>query len=51
MPRYDWPLIRRFLTSAVESLDGRDWSDLAGQIGRFRYWEFEDYRDLGNRPR
>lgn len=36
--------IRRYLTGAVESVEGDTWTELAEKIGRVGMWEFEDYR-------
>lgn len=35
--------IKDFLRRQVGSLDGKDWKELAGKIGRIGMWEFEDY--------
>jgi len=44
--RFDWPEISRFLRGQVEAVTGRDWTELAGSIGRVGMWEFEDYREF-----
>jgi hypothetical protein len=33
-----------FVTRRIESLVGDTWQDLAAQLARLAYWEFEDYR-------
>jgi hypothetical protein len=40
---YDWPLIRAFVTTAVEEIEGDTWHEVAEQIARFAGWEFENY--------
>ncbi len=42
--RWDWPLIRDFIVSAIEADEAATWGELASRIGRVAQWEFEDYR-------
>lgn len=48
--RYNWPRIATYLRRRVSECDGRDWSEVAAQMGRFAYWEFEDYVERGREP-
>ncbi len=41
---YDWPTIRAFLERRVQDCQGATWRDVAGQLARLGYWEFEDYQ-------
>lgn len=40
---FDWPDIERYLESRVRSCSGATWTEVAQKLGRFAYWEFEDY--------
>jgi hypothetical protein len=40
---FDWPTIMRYLDGKVRSCSGKTWDEVAQRIGRFAYWEFEDY--------
>ncbi|WP_040598631.1 immunity 8 family protein [Patulibacter medicamentivorans] len=40
---YDWPLIEAHVRRRVATCEGADWAEVAAKIGRFAYWEFEDY--------
>lgn len=42
---FDWPVIKKFLTSAVEREVAPSWPELGERIGRIGKWEFEDYRE------
>lgn len=41
---WDWPMIRAYLTQAVESEEAPTWEDLGIKLGRIGKWEFEDYQ-------
>jgi len=40
---WEWHSIREFIERWVSSASGETWLDLAGQLGRYGQWEFEDY--------
>jgi hypothetical protein len=40
---YDWRRIEDYLRKRVSACTGCDWREVAGKIGRFAQWEFEDY--------
>jgi hypothetical protein len=44
--RFHWPTIRRYLDDRVGSCSGKTWDEIAKQVGRFAYWEFEDYETV-----
>ncbi len=41
---YDWPRLRNFIERYVQQCEGPTWRDVAEKLGRFGYWEFEDYQ-------
>jgi len=41
---FDWSAIKAYLERRVASCEGQDWNDVAAQLSRRGYWEFEDYR-------
>jgi hypothetical protein len=45
VPKWDWGLIRSFLTDAVVAVSGSTWDDVATKLARIGHWEFEDYQD------
>ena len=48
---YDWPRIENYLRKRIAACSGRDWTEVAHKIGRFAWWEFEDYEPYeGGRP-
>ncbi|TQL02729.1 immunity 8 family protein [Cellulomonas sp. SLBN-39] len=40
---FHWAVIRRYIEGRVSRCVGKDWEELAQQLSRFAYWEFEDY--------
>ena len=44
--RFDWDEIEAEIQSLLEGIEGDDWESVAQQIGRYGYWEFEDYQEL-----
>lgn len=44
MESYDWPVLRAYIERRVTSCQGSTWHEVAEQLGRLGYWEFEDYR-------
>lgn len=42
--RYDWATLRGFVERRVQQCEGRTWREVAEQLARLGYWEFEDYR-------
>ena len=43
--RFDWRAVRAYFEKRLSAIEGADWSELAGKLGRLGLWEFEDYRD------
>ena len=41
---YDWPMVRTYVMQRVRRCEGATWRDVAEQLARIGYWEFEDYR-------
>lgn len=41
---FDWPKLGSYLQRKVEACSGASWDEVAGQLARFAYWEFENYR-------
>ena len=41
---YDWPAIRAFVERRVQECQGATWRDVAVQLARLGFWEFEDYQ-------
>lgn len=39
---FDWVLIRAYLERRVAACSGDEWEDIARQLSRFAFWEFED---------
>jgi hypothetical protein len=42
---YDLAAIERCIRSYVERCSGTEWNVVAGKLGRFLAWEFEDYQE------
>jgi hypothetical protein len=40
---FHWASVRRYIEGRVARCVGETWEDVAQQLGRFAYWEFEDY--------
>jgi hypothetical protein len=47
--RFHWPTIRQYLDGRIRSCSGKTWDEVTEQIGRFAYWEFEDYETATGR--
>jgi hypothetical protein len=41
---YDWPKVRAYVERFVQRCQGDTWRDVAEQLSRLGYWEFEDYQ-------
>ncbi|WP_404801090.1 Imm8 family immunity protein [Aeromicrobium duanguangcaii] len=41
---YVWPSLRAHIERRVQECEGSSWEEVAGQLGRFAFWEFEDYQ-------
>lgn len=41
--RWDYSTAERAINDVVSRAEGPDWRSIAGQIGRYGGWEFEDY--------
>lgn len=41
---FHWPTVRSYVERRVQRCEGATWRDVAEQIARLGYWEFEDYR-------
>ncbi len=42
---FDYRLLAGYLERRVEACRGSSWDDVAQQLARLGYWEFEDYRE------
>lgn len=42
---FDYPLLASYLKRRVEACHGSSWNEVARQLARLAYWEFEDYRE------
>jgi hypothetical protein len=40
---YDYQHLTDFLQEKIAEAAGREWADVAQQLGRLGRWEFEDY--------
>ena len=40
---FHWASVRRYIEGRVSRCVGETWGDVAQQLSRFAYWEFEDY--------
>ncbi|MGV8972817.1 MAG: immunity 8 family protein [Rhodoglobus sp.] len=40
---FHWPVVLRYIEGRVARCVGETWGDVAQQLSRFGYWEFEDY--------
>lgn len=40
---FRWSVVRRYIEGRVSRCVGETWEDVAQQLSRFAYWEFEDY--------
>jgi len=47
---WDERAVRTFIERAVNRVEGSDWPDVARQLLRLGYWEFEDYRPGPENP-
>ena len=43
LERFDWERVERAITRIIDKTEGDTWEEIAGKIGRFGLWEFEDY--------
>lgn len=41
---FDWTAVRRAVERLCDRVQGDTWEEIAGQLGRYLGWEFEDYR-------
>ena len=41
---FNWPSVRSYIERRVQQCEGAAWRDVAEQLSRLDYWEFEDYR-------
>jgi len=41
---YDYQAVSKLISALCERTMGTDWQDIAHKLGRYGYWEFEDYR-------
>lgn len=41
---YDYQAVSKLISALCERTMGTDWQDIALKLGRYGYWEFEDYR-------
>jgi len=41
---YDYQAVYKLISALCERTMGTDWQDIALKLGRYGYWEFEDYR-------
>lgn len=44
MEHYDWAVLRAYVERRVRSCQGSTWREVAEQLGRIGFWEFEGYR-------
>lgn len=42
---FDWPMLRAYIERRVQQCRGATWRDVAMQLARLGYWEFEDYEE------
>jgi hypothetical protein len=42
---FDYALLESYLQRRVEACRGSSWDEVARQLARLGYWEFEDYRE------
>jgi hypothetical protein len=42
--RWDLATVERAIRDICDHAEGPDWPAVAGRIGRYGHWEFEDYR-------
>lgn len=42
---FQWSSIEAYVTRRVTACSGSTWDEVAQQLGRFAYWEFEDYAE------
>lgn len=42
---FDFQLLENYLKRRVEACRGTSWDEVAQQVARLGYWEFEDYRE------
>lgn len=45
VPRYDFPTVTEAVTKICDEAEGADWDAVAGLLGRYGKWEFEDYQE------
>lgn len=41
--KFDWPAVQGYIEQRVARCEGATWREVAEQLGRLGYWEFEDY--------
>ncbi|WP_179670089.1 Imm8 family immunity protein [Nocardioides thalensis] len=41
---FDLRARRSWLSARVQKVEAETWSQVSERLGRFAYWEFEDYR-------
>ena len=44
MKRFDPDRVEEFVHKRLRHATGKDWGEMAGKIGKWARWEFEDYR-------
>lgn len=44
LAEFSWELVKTAIEKIISSFDESNWSALAEKIGRYGYWEFEDYQ-------
>ena len=42
---YNYEKLLETLKKQIESIEGKDWNDLAEKIGKIGKWEFENYKE------
>ncbi|NRQ16829.1 hypothetical protein BHMPCIPO_04090 [Ensifer sesbaniae] len=43
MKEYDFVALTQLIRDTVSSAQGETWTEIANKLGRFMFWEFEDY--------
>ena len=41
---FNWSVLNSYIENRVRQCEGATWREVAERLGRFGYWEFEDYR-------
>ena len=44
MSRYNYEALEAYVLKRVRQAEGADWCSVAEKLGRWGYWEFEDYQ-------